>query len=136
MISGIRVENQFEPNMLRSVVMRQQLEGEETIMSSEEELNKPRGIEEVDRTELLEHENANMRQLLASINQILGEMRHTAHLTFTGDVNNEMVESEGHRDLTKQINTLPISWVYESIKEEIEASLTIISEYLRSIDDE
>jgi hypothetical protein len=91
-------------------------------MSSDEDLNSP-VVEETDRVELLEHENANMRQLLASINQILGEMRKTAHLT--------MEQDEEPVDLSKQTLTLPVAWIYEKVKDDIEASLATISDFIR-----
>jgi hypothetical protein len=75
----------------------------------------------LDRLELLEHENANMRQLLASVNQILGEMRHIT-----------TSEGEDMRDSSEQIASLPVAWVYEQIKDEIETSLASISDYLRA----
>lgn len=86
--------------------------------------------EQLDRLELMEHENANMRQLLASINQILAEMRAaTLHLTAVEGEAEELLEG---RDLTNHINTLPIAWIYEHAKEEIETSLAVISDFIRS----
>lgn len=36
------------------------------------------------------------------------------------------------RDLTTQINTLPVVWIYEQVKEEIETSLAVLSDLVRS----
>jgi len=79
------------------------------------------------RLDLLEHENANMRQLLSSVCHILGEMRHTAQLNLMGEEPDQIAEPA---DLSGQIGSLPITWIYDQIKAEIEQSLATINEYL------
>lgn len=88
----------------------------------------------VARIDLLEHENANMRQLLSSLHQILGEMRRSAHLQLYGspEANNSAGGNEPAEDLHEQINSLPITWIYDKIKDEIEKSLATISDFLRA----
>lgn len=94
--------------------------------------------QQVDRMELLENENANMRQLLLSINQILGEMRQTAnHLSPTTIMDDDSADDNGkdedeQRDLTEHLSTLPVLWVYDQLKEQVETSLAIIGDYLKS----
>lgn len=78
-----------------------------------------------DRLELLEHENANLRQLLASVSQILGEMRRAAHLAAPSAEDVEV------RDLTEQIASLPVTLMYDQIKDEIEASLAVLGDHFR-----
>lgn len=84
---------------------------------------------QLDRIELLEHENANMRQLLSSINQILAEMRNTVNHHFEGQDNDP---ENMPKDLSSQLSTLPISWIYDQVKEEIESSLSLLSDVFRS----
>lgn len=79
------------------------------------------------RLDLLEHENANLRQLLSSVCQILCEMRRTAQLHLMGKESDQVTEPA---DLSSQIGSLPITWVYDQIKTEIEQSLATINEYL------
>lgn len=80
-----------------------------------------------DRVELLEHENANMRQLLASVGQILAEMRQMAmHI---GGVDGQAADI---RDLSDHLTLLPISWIYDQVKDEIETSLAILSDFIRA----
>lgn len=87
------------------------------------------------RIDLLEHENANMRQLLSSLHQILGEMRRSAHLQLYGspEAENVLGDHGPTGDLHEQINSLPITWIYDKIKDEIEKSLATISDFLRAI---
>jgi hypothetical protein len=63
------------------------------------------------------------------VNQILGEMRQTAHLAS----NTEPTEGvDGTVDWSRQIASLPIAWIYENVKDGIESSLAAISEYIRN----
>lgn len=92
------------------------------------------GSTAVARTDLLEHENANMRQLLASLHQILGEMRRSAHAQLHGpnDQGDAGAANGPAGGLHEQISSLPITWIYDRIKEEIELSLATISDFLRA----
>ena len=109
-VSNARAENTFDVSAVRASLS--------AIVDESE------GEEASDRVELLEHENANMRQLLVSLNQILGEMRNTAQPGAPPE--------EAPHDYAEQISSLPIAWVYEQVKGEIEASLAAISDRLRS----
>lgn len=84
-----------------------------------------------ERIELMEHENANMRQLLASISQILAEMRQTAiHMGgLAGDAAEPPTEM---RDVSEHLGSLPVTWIYDQVKDEIETSLAILSDFVRS----
>ena len=118
-INSSRAENVFDISAVRaslSIVSGEDSDGEGGTNDGDVTL---------DRLELLEHENANMRQLLASVNQILGEMRH---ITTSGG---EMQDVHDH-DSSEQISSLPVAWVYEQVKDEIETSLASISDYLRA----
>lgn len=87
------------------------------------------------RLDLLEHENANLRQLLGSLAQILGEMRKTAQLN-VGIMTDELTDGQSAlsipSDITPQITSLPVSWIYEKVKDEIETSLSVIGDFLRA----
>ena len=137
-------ENTFDVQAIRASLPRAGSSATDAFLSSEDEEQQQRSgaggmdgteSEQLDRLELLEHENANMRQLLASVNQILAEMRATAlHLGAAGPEGGEE-EADANleaRDLTTQINTLPVVWIYEQVKEEIETSLAVLSDLVRS----
>lgn len=121
---------------IRASLPRASSSATDAFPSSEDEEQQQQGPDAtvmLDRLELLEHENANMRQLLASVNQILAEMRATAlHLVADPEegMNNE--DNLEARDLTTQISTLPVVWIYEQVKEEIETSLAVLSDLVRS----
>lgn len=72
-----------------------------------------------DRLETLENENANLRQLISSLNTVLGQMK----------LQNPSI-SQIPQDHSEQLGILPISWVYDMVREEIEASLEAISEII------
>lgn len=75
----------------------------------------------IDRLETLENENANLRQLLSSLNTVLGQMK----------LQNPAIK-EAPQDHSEQLSILPISWVYDLVREEIEGSLEAISEMIHS----
>jgi len=77
----------------------------------------------IDRCELLDHENSNLRQLLASVSSILNDLTHS------------VAGSEGHQNTSvsaEEITELPVTWVYERVKNEIESSLNILSDHILS----
>lgn len=135
-------ENAFDVQAIRASLPRAGSSATDALLSSEDEEQLRSGVaamngapteaEQLDRLELLEHENANMRQLLASVNQILAEMRATALHLVAGPEGGESDANLEARDLTTQINTLPVVWIYEQVKEEIETSLAVLSDLVRS----
>jgi len=82
----------------------------------------------VDRCEMLDHENSNLRQLLASVTSILRDLSQS--ISSADDCN---LPDEGARNVsTHEISELPVTWMYERVKNEIEASLNILSDHIIS----
>ena len=88
------------------------------------------GGEEVgDRLELLENENGNLRQLLSSVSLILTDLRSSA-LSLADNPPGDVME--GSKDYSAQIEMLPVTWIYDRVKDEIETSLSLLSDFIRS----
>lgn len=72
-----------------------------------------------ERADVLEHENANLRQLVASVSHVLREIR-----TATGDAEAAAGVSEAYA------TSAPVSWAYDALKADIEGSLSAIADRL------
>ncbi len=79
---------------------------------------------ELDRCDYLEHENANLRQLLSSICTILVEIRAT--------IERSSPPGDSPQALSDQIGSLPITWIYDRVKDDIESSLGLIADHINS----
>lgn len=77
----------------------------------------------IDRLTALEAENSSMRSLLLSITQLLTELKHIL----------ELEDTEHGRVTEAALNGMPIDWVYEEIKEDIERSLALLSKRVAHI---
>jgi hypothetical protein len=81
--------------------------------------------EVIDRLTGLEGENESMRTLLLSITQLLAELKHVLEL--------DDAESEHGRIAEAALHGMPIEWVYEEIKDDIERSLALLSKRVAQI---
>lgn len=88
------------------------------IVSQEMDLEQEEGA--ADRLTLIEHENTNLRQLLASVAAILNQMRRTIEPLEEDQEDNE--EETG----------LPIDIIYENIKDRIERSLGVLNDLVNN----
>lgn len=79
----------------------------------------------IDRLTGLETENESMRTLLLTITQLLSELKHILEI--------DEAESEHGRVAEAAMNGMPIDWVYEEIKEDIERSLALLSKRVAHI---
>lgn len=71
-----------------------------------------------DRCEMLEHENSNLRQLIASISSILC------------DLSRNVIPIEDENVSIEEMTELPITWVYDRIKAQIETCLNVLSDHI------
>lgn len=122
-----RTENTFDMAAVRASLANSRSSLDSTAMDSESNHN-----QNTDRIEVLEHENENLRQLLSSTNQILSQLRGSLQSELISEGAIDVGELKEPLDLSAQISCLPVTRIYDHIKEEIESSLNIISDFVNS----